>query len=195
LTFEIASLVREGILAATIGDGDTAKRSARARRLEHDADELVIAAREIARRRPDHTAFARLLEAADDAADELEDVAFLLGLISESAPNGPLEALRSLAEVVLEATQEWVKATHLRTSSEQDDADAFLTAIDCVGALEHRADDAERELTRAAIGHATDFRHLHLYSTMGAALEEAADALKYASLLLRDRVLGEPSGA
>jgi uncharacterized protein Yka (UPF0111/DUF47 family) len=195
LTFEIASLVREGILAATIAEGDTAKRSARASRFEHDADELVIAAREIARRRPDHAAFARLLEAADDAADELEDVTFLLGLISESAPNGPLEALRSLAEVVLEATQEWVKATHLGASNEQDDADAFLTAIDRVGALEHRADDAERELTRAAIGHATDFRQLHLYSTMGAALEEAADALKYASLLLRDRVLGEPSGA
>jgi uncharacterized protein Yka (UPF0111/DUF47 family) len=191
LIFEIASLVDEELLAASIGERGAERRAARARRFEHDADQLVIAAREVVRRRPDYAAFARLLEAADDAADELEDVAFLLGLISDTLPQGTLEALRTLCDIVLDASQEWVKATHLGLSSGQDDADAFLTAIDRVASLEHRADDAERELTRAAIGQATDFRQLHLYTTIGTALEEAADALKYACLQLRNHVLGE----
>ena len=46
-------------------------------------------------------------------------------------------------------------------------------------------------LTAAAVRHAADFRQLHLYSALGDRLEEAADALRRASLILRERVLGE----
>lgn len=71
------------------------------------------------------------------------------------------------------------------------DSEDFLVAIDQVVALEHRADDSERDLTRATVEHAEDFRQLHLAATIGHALEEATDALKYASLLLRDYVLND----
>ena len=37
--------------------------------------------------------------------------------------------------------------------------------------------------------HAQDFRQLHLYTAIGGKLEAAADALKHASLILRDHVL------
>ena len=65
----------------------------------------------------------------------------------------------------------------------------FLTAIDRVSALEHQADDAERALTVATVAHAKDFRQLHLFTSIGARFEAAADGLKHASLMLRDYVL------
>jgi len=69
-------------------------------------------------------------------------------------------------------------------------ADDFLVAVARVSELEHRADDAERALTYATVQHATDFRQLHLYAEIGHGLEEAADALKRASLITREYVLG-----
>ena len=58
-----------------------------------------------------------------------------------------------------------------------------------VAALEHEADDAERALTYAAVQDTQDFRQLHLYAEMGSGLEEAADALKRASLFAPEGAL------
>jgi hypothetical protein len=55
--------------------------------------------------------------------------------------------------------------------------------------LEHEADDAERGLAAIAVQHAGDFRQLHLFAAVGDKLEAAADALKKASLILREQVL------
>jgi len=195
LIFEIASLVRDGVLAAMTGETDLGKLARRAQHFEHDADQLVIAAREAVRLRPDYAAFLNLLEAADDVADQLEDVAFLLSLLAEGKADGTaLDALQTLADVVMEAVQEWVKslghAAHLKAPGSREDTDDFLIAIDRVAELEHQADDAERALTKAAVKQARDFRQLHLYAAIGAGLEASADALKYASDILRDHVLG-----
>ncbi|WP_134492976.1 hypothetical protein [Methylocella tundrae] len=64
-----------------------------------------------------------------------------------------------------------------------------MTAIDRVAAIEHQADDAERALAASALQHASDFRQLHLFTSIGERLEEAADALKYASLILHEHML------
>ena len=108
------------------------------------------------------------------------------------------EQLQILAGLALEATQEWVKAllhaAHAEDRGAAEDADDFLVAIDRIAALEHAADDAERALTATAVRHAADFRQLHLYTAIGAKLEDATDALQHASLMLRDHVLGEVLG-
>jgi uncharacterized protein Yka (UPF0111/DUF47 family) len=135
--------------------------------------------------------FLAILEAADDAADELEDAAFLLDL--NVLQGKPLEALQTLGELLAEASQEWIKAlghaTQVGRAAGRAETEDFLTAIDRVSALEHQADDAERALTVSAVGHAKDFRQLHLFTTIGGKFEAAADALKHASLMLRDHVL------
>ena len=198
--FEIASLVQDGVLAAGTVDGGFSKRADRARHYEHDADLLVVAAREAARRRPDRAVFRTLLETADDAADHLEDVAFLLVLLADhDEPGGEtLQALRSLAALTLEGAQEWIKAlghaTHVTRPGLREDTDDFLTAIDRVAALEHQADDAERRLITLAIQQSKNFRQLHLYTAISDGLEETMDALKHASLVLRGHVLGEVLG-
>jgi uncharacterized protein Yka (UPF0111/DUF47 family) len=188
LVFELASLVRDGMQ----GDADAApKRVKRGRRFEHDADQLVVETRAAVRRRPDFGVFLAILEAADDAADELEDAAFLLNL--NTLQGKPLEAVQTLADLLAEASQEWIKAlghaTQIGRAAGRAETEDFLTAIDRVSALEHRADDAERALTVAAVEHAEDFRQLHLFTAIGDRFEAAADALKHASLLLREHVL------
>jgi uncharacterized protein Yka (UPF0111/DUF47 family) len=201
LIFEIATLVRDGIAAADDDASGLGKLARRARRFEHDADMLVVATREAVARRPDHAVLLQLVTAADDAADQLEEVAFLLELLAESKVKGkPLEALGLLSDLLVEGAQEWIKALghamvvdrseHGEAAVAHEVADDFLVAVAQVSELEHRADDAERALTYATVQHATDFRQLHLYAEIGRSLEEAADALKRASLITREYVLG-----
>ena len=188
LIFELASLLRDGVQADADGGG---KRAKRARRFEHDADQLVIETREAVRRRPDFAIFLTILQAADDTADELEDAAFLLDL--NTLQGKALEALQTLADLLVETSQEWIKAlghaTQIGRAAGRAETEDFLTAIDRVSALEHQADDAERALTVATVAHAKDFRQLHLFTSIGARFEAAADGLKHASLMLRDYVL------
>ena len=189
LIFEIASLVRDGLQAEPGGAG---RRARRARQFEHDADQLVAETREAVRRRPEYGTVLSVLDAADDVADELEDAAFLLDL---DAPleGKPLEALQTLADLLAEGSQEWIKALghamQIRHASDPAETEDFLTAIDRIVALEHQADDAERALAATAVRHAQDFRQLHVFTTIGGKFEAAADALKHVSLILRDHVL------
>ncbi len=205
MIFEIASYVREGIRSMESGDHDGLYEglAKRAREFEHSADQLVAASREAVRKRPEYTPLFTLLETADNAADELEEVAFLMKLLAASEPGSEvLEALGTLADLLLEAAQEWIKAlSHAALvdrpsgSGAQEDAGDFLTAIDALLALEHRADDAERALTFAVVQKARDFRQLHICSRMAHSLEEASDALKWAGLTARDYLLGNVLGA
>jgi uncharacterized protein Yka (UPF0111/DUF47 family) len=188
LIFELGCAVRDGLQPES---GDAGKRAKRARRFEHDADHLVMETREAVRRRPEFAVFLGLMEAADEAADAFEEAAFLLEL---DTPHGkPLADLQSLGDLLAAATQEWVKALgHARQiggAANTADAEDFLTAIDRVATIEHLADDAERKVAATAFRYADDFRQLHLYSAVGGKLEAAADALKHASLILRDYVL------
>jgi uncharacterized protein Yka (UPF0111/DUF47 family) len=188
LIFEIASLVQSGAQGESAAKGKSGRRAAR---YEHDADQIVLETRNAVRRRPDYGVFLRVLEAADDAADELEDAVFLLNL--DRLEGKSLEPLQSLADCLLEAAQEWTKAlghaAQIGRSAEAAATEDFLKAIDRIHALEHGADDAQRALAVSAIAHAEDFRQLHLFTALGVKLEAAADALKHASLILREHVL------
>ena len=204
MIFEIASLVRNGVREISSGDhGGYEQLAQRAREFEHAADQLVIASRDAVRRRPEYAPLFRVLEAADNAADELEEVAFLMNLLVKSKPGGEvLEALAGLADLLVDATEEWIKALSCALQMErpgrpdaQEDVQDFLTAIDAVFTLEHRADDVERALIYAAVEKASDFRQLHIYSNMANSLEDASDALKCAGLIARDYLLGNVLGA
>ncbi|NKC33619.1 DUF47 family protein [Falsiroseomonas selenitidurans] len=192
LILELASLVRDGVQ-----DQDHAgKRARRAGRFEHDADLLVIEVREAVHRRPEHHVFRLVLEAADDAADALEDAAFLLDL--DRLEGKPLDTLRALVRLLVQGAQDWIKALghasqigHAASAGETDD---FLAALDRVATAEHAADEAQRALAASAMKEARDFRQLHLFTAIGDRLEVAADALKRASLILRDHVLLEVIG-
>jgi uncharacterized protein Yka (UPF0111/DUF47 family) len=188
LIFELACIVRDGLQPQA---GDSAKRARRAARFEHDADHMVLETRETVRRRPDYAVFLPLMVAADEAADELEDAAFLLNL--DILAGRPLDDLQALASLLVDASQEWIKALghacQIGTAAGNAETEDFLAALDRISALEHEADDAERKLASVAFHHAQDFRQLHLFNALGSRLEAAADALKHAGLMLRDHML------
>jgi len=205
MIFEIATLLRDDIRNIQSGDHKGASREVaeRARVYEHSADQLVVASHEAIRKRPEYTMLFRLLETADNAADELEEVAFLMDLLVSSEKSGDvLEELIALVDLLLEAAQEWVKAlshaSHIDKSKGMiapENVRDFLTAVDALFALEHRADEAERALTYAAVQKARNFRQLHIYSKIADSLEEASDALKWAGLMAREYLLGNMLGA
>ena len=188
LVFELAALVRDVVQDDVAPRGKHAKR---AQRFEHDADQIVADTREAVRRRPEYAVFLPLLEAADDAADALEDAAFLLDL--EPLEGESLGPLKDLADLLAAASQEWVKAVghagQISQTTSVAEPEDFLAAIARIAGLEHEADEAERKLAVSALRHAGDFRQLHLFTAVGGKLEAAADALKHASLILREQVL------
>jgi len=195
LIFEIATAIRDRVFGPP-GDGAKSEGLAkRARHWEHEADTFVVEVAASVRRRPELQPFHRLIEAADDSADQLEEVAFLLGLFESKANEWTLKSLQPLAGIIADASQEWVKAVghaqHVQRHGPRDDADDFLTAIDRLSALEHDADDAERAISLLALKKATDFRELHLLSKIAQGLGEASDSLKHASVVLRDHVIGD----
>ena len=150
-----------------------------------------MATRAAVTRRPDYQIFRTLMEAADDAADALEDAAFFLDL--DALEGKPLPLLQELAELLVEASQEWIKALghgeQIGRVAGREETEDFLAAIDRIAALEHQADDVERALTADAVRHARDFRQLHMFTSVGARLEAASDALRHASLILHEHVL------
>jgi uncharacterized protein Yka (UPF0111/DUF47 family) len=97
------------------------------------------------RRRPELQPFHHLIEAADDTADQLEEVAFLLGLLESDANHRTVESIQPLASILAEASQDWVKALgsaqHVQRHGPRDDADDFLTAIDRLSVLNYALDN------------------------------------------------------
>jgi uncharacterized protein Yka (UPF0111/DUF47 family) len=198
LVFELATAVRDGLASyGEPGCADHLVRTAqRARQWEHAADALVDRIRSLVQRsrRPD--VYLMLLREADDAADGLEEAAFLMTLLPKVAPaERLLEPVRSLAALLVGDAQEMVKlmeaASHVHREGVREDLRDFLEAVDRIVAIEHETDAAERAVIGALILEAPDCHALQLLSSLAGALEEAADALSRSALMLRDHVLND----
>ena len=167
---------------------------ARAKRWERQADHLVMRARDQARRQPRWQPFARLLERSDDVADALEEAAFLIGLIADDHRQGwnaeVHDALSRLAQEVLSATQEHIKALaiarRLGAGSDAADSDAFLAASWNVLRSERACDELLRSARRAILAAVRDAASLMLANDLAMALELASDHLLVAGYALRD---------
>jgi uncharacterized protein Yka (UPF0111/DUF47 family) len=178
------------------GEDGLSNNAARAKLAESCADEIVKTTRLIVRRIPGTEVFRRILEVADDAADELEDAAFLAGLLSSQAIclEAPA-ALLSLSDLLISGAQAFQHAIgaaqYVHRGGARENMRQFLEAIDSVVTVEHETDEREREVTVALVSSNLDCRQLHLLSGIASHLESAADALLRAALMLRDHVLGE----
>jgi uncharacterized protein Yka (UPF0111/DUF47 family) len=180
-------------------DGDAAalaQRAARAKQWESRADAVVQEMRSTVRRIAGTEIFCRIVEAADDAADHLEDATFLTRLLFDSAPPRELpEPLLALADLLADGAEAFRRtmetAQYVRRGGERDAVQRFLEAADRVVSVEHQTDERERAVTAALMKTALDPRQLFLLSGIAQHLEAAADALMHASLKLRDHVLGD----
>jgi uncharacterized protein Yka (UPF0111/DUF47 family) len=200
--FDLAAAVHEGLL--NYGEPGTEallKRTAlRARGWEQECDAIVARIRALARRTAKFEAYAALMHEADEAADGLEEAAFLLTHLGVTPlPRPVADSLRSLAALLLDGAQESVKmfeaASHVTRDGAREDLQDFFAAADRILALEHSTDTAERGVTSTLLAEVADARTLVLVSSVGRVLEHAADALAVTALKLRDHLLTELASA
>ena len=196
--YDLAVSVHEGLLR--YGDGEAAewfeRTARRACAWEHECDALVTRVRSLARRTATPEVYASLMHAVDDAADGLEEAAFLMGHLAGSAtPDALVEPVRTLAALLLDAAQESVKmfeaASHVTPEGASDDLQDFFTAADRIVSLEHDTDAGERAVTSALLASSADVRTFYLLSRMAQALEGGADGLALGALKLRDHLLND----
>jgi uncharacterized protein Yka (UPF0111/DUF47 family) len=193
---EIATTVRDGLIQVVNDDIDSVQRNAeRARKWESQADSLLNKGRLLIRRTNTSRVFETVLENSDDAADSLEDAAFLLTQTSKvDVPPELFEPLLSLAELTNSCAMENLKvienAKAVRYGS-QADMEGFLESVDRVSTIEHEADDGLRIATTAMLKSTRDFKQLYLLSAIANKIEDATDSFIKAALILKDYALEE----
>jgi uncharacterized protein Yka (UPF0111/DUF47 family) len=181
-----------------------ARLAAQAKTWERQADQIVMRARTLADRQPQWKPLARLVERSDDVADALEEACFVHHLLAEhlerdtrgrgSIGRAPLEVLRALADAVLAATQEHIKAlavaATLGEASDARDHDDFLAASWHVLQAERQCDELLRNARRALAADGrerADAMGFMLGTEFAAALEAASDALLALGYGVRER--------
>jgi len=194
----MAGLILDAIRNASDREARTAL-AALARRLEHKADVLTVAARAIASRlAASASPIKAIANSVEDANDALEEAAFLLSLAPDGhREEGRAQPLAGLAEITVESLAQMIRAVeaaHSLPEGLQADVTDALRAIDAVMLEERHADETLRTAMAAFISSESDPRLLILKMEIARALETATDFLAHAAFALRDRVLGELPG-
>jgi uncharacterized protein Yka (UPF0111/DUF47 family) len=196
--FDLAAAAHEGLLRYAEATGDDVLQGVaqRARIWEQECDGIVSRVRTLARRTSKPDVYADLMHTADEAADGLEEAAFLMTHLTAQAPgNALMEPLRTLGALLVAGAQESVKmfeaASHVTREGDREDIQDFFAAVDRVVAIEHDTDTAERAVTSALLALNPNAATLYLISGIAAALEQAADGLSLAALKLRDHLLND----
>ncbi len=190
----LAELVDDALARGLESDVAAAQHMAgRAKMLERRADELVITARERARRQPHWNTFTTLLEQADEVADALEEAAFCLSLVADGHAGQWNAAVRGalcpLGQLVAAATQDQIRLLvilrGIGSSSDATDHEEFIATSWRLVQAEARADELLRAARRTLARELDDAASLVLANDVAAALEYATDALLALAYALR----------
>jgi len=124
--------------------------AARARQIEEKADRIAIEARgEVARFGADQT-IEHVINAVEEAIDELEQAAFIASLIPADLPAELLSPLAELCSAALASTEAAARGASAAADvpdGQRIDSDDAMAAIGRLVEIEHKADDIERALT------------------------------------------------
>jgi uncharacterized protein Yka (UPF0111/DUF47 family) len=196
--FDLAVVVQEGLLrhAEPQAQQLLERAAERAMKWEQEGDAIVGRIRALARRTSTPEVYADLLHEADEAADGLEEAAFLLSrLIGVAPPVRLVEPVQALAALLVAGTQESVKmfeaASHVTREGAREDLQDFFAAVDRIIAIERESDVAERAVTTALFASEYEVRAFELIARLSQVLEHAADSLAVSALTLRDHVLND----
>jgi len=197
LLVETAMAIGDGLQCVRNGDdGLLGRITARAKRWEHVADDLVNECRALARRWTGTEAIRDFLISADDVADDLEEAVSLLTVLREHEPGDEiLRQLDALAALVVHGAREYLKLVEtgrgLSRESPREAWEDFLQSVDEVVTVEHQTDDASRAAKARILASASDFRQMQVCNELSARIEEATDSLMRVALRQRDYVMGE----
>ncbi len=195
LAREIAAAISDYISSLKSGGpAESAALTGRARRIEEKADRIAIEARAQIARLDAHATMTQLVDRVEDAIDDLEQAAFVASLLPSDLTTNALAPLADLCACVVagsEAAASGGDAAAEVPEGHRADADDALAAVGRLVDIEHRADDAERRLTRAVLrGELDPIRSLGVLE-LGRALERATDRLAGFAHVLRTHVLAD----
>ena len=196
----IAEHVSHALTRATRGEGhdEVGSVSERVTGLEAQADEIVRRSSRLLDQTGDGHDLRRLLSEADDAADVLEDVAFLLTLMSAKCDPKGVALLEGLADLVRRGAREYLRcledARDLAHPPGRQATERFLVTVDQLAGFREQAGVAERALRAALVRGNIDCRELYVSSAMSRGLEQAAHTLARCGVIVRDYVLNTTSG-
>jgi uncharacterized protein Yka (UPF0111/DUF47 family) len=191
---ELARNLRTALCQSASAPGDP-QSAGLAKKLESQADEIVRKIRSTVQRIGGSDILRRIVETADDAADELEDAAFLADMAIEGDTQPIPAPLLDLADIMVDGTKAFERAIEtapwVRRGGAREPVQDFLEAVDRLVTVEHQSDAKERDVTVALMAQPIDARQLYRLGTIAHHLEAAADSLLRAGLTLRDHILGE----
>jgi hypothetical protein len=134
-----------------------------------------------------------LLAEADVAVAALEEVVFLLSVISGSIDRKLIPQLSALAHLVGGAVREYVscldESRDLSTASDRGDVESFLLRVDRLAELARQTHSAKRALTEKLLRASADFHEVFVVSSLAQEFERAAMALSRCGPIARDYVL------
>ena len=196
LMSEVATATRDCLLhIQRSGDAEFVNRTAkRAKDWESRADQLVVQIRTLSKRVEDAESFYALIDAADDALDELEEACFFTTLLLPLKTSKSINReLVGMAEISVRACQEYLKvliaAQGIRKGYSRDEMQDFLTAVNRVLSFEHECDDALRQAERAIITESTGYKELRVYFELARIIEASTNSLMKSVYILHDMIL------
>jgi hypothetical protein len=173
--------------------GGAARISTNAKSLQIRAGEFVTRFDHGFEATHDGHGLRRLLARAGRVADVLERTAFELTLVPDHVETGTIELLDDLADLLDQSARAYARsvqeARDLRGASTRRDLERVLVSVDQLGDLIGRAASVQRDLEAALTLRSTDFRQMHVLSTVGRAFERAVRALAECGVVVRDYAL------
>jgi uncharacterized protein Yka (UPF0111/DUF47 family) len=166
-----------------------------ARRIEEKADRIAVDARSAVRRFNASSTIAQLVNAAEDAVDELEQAAFLASLAPAAIAPALLGELTTLANAAIggaEAAASGIDAASEVSQGQRIDVDDAFNATRRLIDLEHVADDAERAVTGLVLRDREGTDVLCILE-LARALERATDRFARIGHLLHEHVMADLS--
>ncbi len=176
-------------------DGDFATRSAQKVRVwEGRADELVRKVRNLSRRTAEASFFAALINASDDALDNLEEASFFAALIPPDARSSEVHAdLSTMAEIAQRCSQEFLKALisarEVHKGYNREEIQDFLRASDSVIGLEKECDEALRKTVQSILRESADDKGFMVYFELARSIEASTSSLMKAAGIMHDNIL------
>ena len=195
-TIEIAATVLDSLWAVSSNRSPSivTQNANRAKRWEHDADDLVNRMRNLSQRIQNPLFFTTLITTADDVADYLEETEFFITLIPPGGDSRDIFLeLKNLAELDLKGCRSFLKALvaaqEFHRTNQQEDMKDLLMAVDDIFSVEKLCDESLRRTTKVISDHATDYKDFVLFLEIARTLEEASNTLLKVAFHVRDNMI------
>ena len=196
LARDIATRIASAIADGHVREVEAARYADRARRIEEKADAIAVDARQTVARTEAAPTVTALIDAAENAIDELEQAAFLVSLLPVEIERDLSTQLAELSAVAISGAETAVRGLEAAASlAEGDggsaDSEDALQATARLVDLEHAADASERTVTRLVLGGGAAREGRLVVLELARALERSSDRFSQIGHVLHSHVMGE----